>query len=789
MFLHNLRIIFRGFLKFKNPFITNLVGLSTGLASVILIYVWVNDELMFDKFHVNGNRLFQVMENQQQDGVTKTSGQTAPFLAQILNEEMSEVELAAVVTPPNFFPSFTLSTTDRNVKGVGKFVSKDFFNMFSYPLVAGHSTQLLENKSSIVLSESLAKKLFRSPEVSIGKSISWKIMGIEKETIVSGVYKDVPNNSSEQFDFVLTFDSFKELMGIKDGDVNWDSSAPFFTYLLVREGTNIDQLNNKIGDLLLQKSKNNQHRSLFIKQYTDNYLYGKYENGKEAGGRIEYVKLFSTIAVFILLIACINFVNLSTAQALRKIKDTGIKKIIGAQQRTLILQYLQEAFVITVLSFLFAFMVVKLVLPQFSLIAGKNLQLVPDGKTTIVFASLIFITSLAAGLYPALYLSRFSPMKGLKRQFNSSMGELWARGGLVVFQFSLSVIFIVFVWVVYKQIEFIQTKNLGYNKENIIYFEAEGKISANPEPIIAEITKIPGVSNVSSMLGGIVAKEEGGGMPGAVTYNGKKVTMNNSAVNYGLIELLGMEMKEGRAFSKDHASDVDKVIFNEAAIEALGVENPVGKIVDGGEVLGVVKDFHYQSLRETVKPYCFRMEPNATSTIMVKIQGGSEEQIIGELEKIYKSHNPGYVFNYSFLDSDYQQQYVAEKRVSVLSQYATILTIVISCLGLFGLVTFTTEKRGKEIAIRKVLGSSEAGVVMLLTNEFMKLVVIAALAALPVSYFIVNGWLGSFAYKIDLQWWYFAGAAATTILLSWLTVVSKSLKAAKTNPADALKSE
>ena len=788
MFTYNLRIIFRNLFRFKISFVTNFIGLSAGLTTVILIYLWVNDELMIDRFHEDRNRIVQVMEHQHQDGTINTSGNTADYLAQSLQEEFPEVEQAAVVTPPGFFLSFSISVSDRHVKGTGKFVSKDFFNIFSYPLVAGNNDQVLENKTNIVLSKSLAKKLFTKPESSLGKTVEWETMGIKREVIVSGVYHDLPASASEKFDFIVTFDSFKEVMGMKTGDNNWNNNGPFYTYLFLKKGTDISQFNNKLEKLLTQKSKNNQHRTLFIKPYSENYLYSNYENGNEAGGRIEYVIMFSTIAVFILVLACINFMNLSTAQAFKKMKDTGVRRIIGARQKALILQNLQEVFVVTVLSFILALVLVKILLPQFNVFAGKNLDLVLNPATLVVFSIMIILTALLAGGYPSWYLSRFNPAKALKGQFTTSLSELWARRGLVVFQFSLSVVFIVFVFVVYKQIEFIQTKNLGYNKENVLYFEAEGKTSENPEPIITAIKNISGIADASGMLGGIIVQANATGIPGTVEYNGKKVTMNNSAVNYGMMELLGLQMKEGRTFSRDFPSDTKKIIFNEAAVEALGIEDPVGKNIDGREVLGVVKNFHYESLHEPVKPYCFRME-NSTSVIMVKLQNGADKQVIRELEKVYKSFNPGYEFNYSYLDSDYQRQYAAEKKVSALAQCATGLAILISCLGLFGMVTFTTQKREKEIGIRKVLGSSEFAVVRLLSDEFMRLVSIAIVIALPVSYWIVTRWLDNYVFRIDLTWWYFAGAAATTISISWLTVVSQSIRAAKANPASILKAE
>ena len=789
MFKHNLLVIYRSFLRFKFTFIVNLVGLSSGLACTILIYLWVADELNFDKFHLNNERLFQVMEHQQENGMIKTAGHTADFLSAALAEEIPEIEYATVVTPPKFFPSLTVSASNTHVKGVAKFADRDFFNIFSYSLIQGNAGQVLTNKTNIVISESLAKNLFTTPENSIGKSLEWQLMDLKQEAIVSGVYKDVPANSSEQFDFVMPFDLFKDLIGIQRAELNWDNTAPFLTYVVVKEGIDINQLNDKMVGFLRRKSKNSAHRTLFLKPYTDNYLYGHYENGKETGGRIEYVILFSAISIVILLIACINFMNLSTARALRKMKETGIKRVIGAAQKTLVYQYLTEALVVTFLSTLIGILLVALILPKFNEVAGKNLALVFNSKMVLSLTVLIIATTFLAGSYPAFYLSGFSPARVLKGQFKSSAGELWARKGLVIFQFAISVILIVSVVVVYKQIEFVQTKNLGYDKENVLYFEVEGKVSQSAETFISELKRIPGVLNASSMLGTIVDSGDGGGTPGVVEWGGKKVTMHNSPVNYGLLELLGLKMKEGRTFSKDFASDAGKVIYNETAIEALGIVNPVGKVVEGREILGVVKDFHYQSLREFVKPYCFTLEPQSAITIMVKIQSGAAQQTIKELQNFYAAYNPGFVFNYTFLDKNYQALYVAESRVALLSRYAAGLTVVISCLGLFGLAAFTTEKRAKEIGIRKVLGSSELAVVFLLSSDFTKIVMISICIALPASYFITTYWLDNFAYSIELKWWYFLSAAVITLLISWLTVGLQTINAAKTNPVKMLRSE
>lgn len=789
MLKHNLLLTFRHFKRFKSTFIINLIGLSSGLACVILIYLWVNDELNFDQFHANDQHLYQVMEHQQKENTITTSGQTTDFLATSLVEEIPEIASSIVVTPPNFFPSFTLSTTDLHVKGMAKFADKNFFTVFSYDLIHGNAEQVLNEKTNAVISESLAKSLFGNSENSIGKSIEWQVMDIKKQVTISGVFKDVPLNSSERFDFVLTFDSFKDLMGSNGAPINWDSSAPFFTYVVTKDGADISQLDSKLSSFLKIKSKNNAHRTLFLKKYSDNYLYGTYENGKETGGRIEYINLFSIIAIFILLIACINFMNLSTAQALRRLKEVGIKKAIGAQRKTLIEQYLSEALVMTLLSAVIALLVVQLVLPSFNEMTGKLLTLSFDYKMIIALAIIVLITAFLAGSYPALYLSKFNPVTVLKGQFSSSLSELWARRGLVVFQFALSVIFIVSVMVVYKQIDYVQTKNLGFSKDNIILFETEGKVMQGTEAFLNEVKKLPNVVNASSMLGYFISSGEGGGMPGQIQYEGKSVTMNNSQVNYEVIELLGIQMKEGRTFSKDFETDKNKIIFNEAAIEALGIENPVGKVIDGREVLGVVKNFHYQSFHEEVKPHVFSLDPLAASAILVKIEAGTEKQSLSNLQNLYRSFNPGFTFNYHFLDQDFQKQYVAEQRVASLSKYFAGLAIVISCLGLFALASFTTERRGKEIGIRKILGSSEQQIVFLLSQDFTKMILVAIVIAMPLSYYITSSWLSDFAYRIELKWWYFAGAGCITLFVAWLTVSTQTLHAARMNPVTKLRSE
>jgi len=751
----------------------------------MLIYLWVNDELSFDKYHKNDSRLYEVMCNIKSEKGIDTKKDSPHILAEVLPSEMPEVEYAATATPDLFLPAFTLSGNDKKVKAVGKFASKDFFKIFSYNVIRGDESRLLSNKSAIVLSQSQAQILFRSADNAIGKTLAWDVAGIKKESIVTGVFKDVPVNSSEHFDFVLSFDAFKDIMGMGT-EPSW-SQEPFNTYLTLRQGADVDRFNAKLTRYMSAKSRD-ESRSFFLKPFSDNYLYSKYENGKQAGGRIEYVKLFSLIALFILIISSINFMNLSTAKAVKRVKEIGIKKAIGAGRRILILQYLGESLLMSFLSLIVAIAVVYLLLPQFNEITQKSLQLHFNSQICLALICIALFTGILSGLYPALYLSGFKPAIVLKGKFSNSITETLTRKGLVVFQFSLSIIFIVSVVVLYKQIAFVQNKNLGFDKNNVIYFDSEG--NAN-EAYLNEIQKIPSIQSASSMVGNLIGDKFSG--QAGINWHGKRIPVHSFGVNYGMIETLGIQMKEGRAFSKNFGSNNSELIINEATVAAMGLENPIGTIIKGHgnntQIIGVVKNFHFQSLHEQIEPMTFRIDNGGPSTIVAKIKQGKEKEALVSLEILNKKFNPGFNFNYKFLDQDYQALYTSERQVSILSRYFAGLSILISCLGLFGLAAFTAETRIKEIGIRKVLGSSVFGIVRLLSGEFTKMIFVAICIALPLSYLIAKNWLDGFAFRINLEWWYFYGAGIITISIALFTVSFQSVKAAMINPAKSLRSE
>ena len=788
MLRHNLILTFRSFKRYKSTFFINLIGLSSGLACALLIYLWVNDELSIDKFHEKDSQLFQVMEHKQQANDIWTDPSTSGLMAESLAEEMSEVEYATSTGDP--IEDITLSVDENNIRTNGQYVGRDFFNVFSYHLIQGDENQVLADKNSIVVSEDLAMKLFNTAENIIGKSVEFQY---EKQFLISGIFKTVPPNSSEQFDFVLSFELFKDKYPSVLEWYNESASA----YFILKPGTDINQFNNKIANYIEIKTNNEvTHRTPFLKRYSEKYLYNHYENGVQAGGRIEYVRLFSIIAIFILVIACINFMNLSTAKASRRLKEVGIKKAIGAGRKTLIFQYFGESMLMTFLSLLLSILLVVLFLPQFNQITGKQLTIDFDVTLILSVLGITLLTGLIAGSYPALYLSGFNPITVLKGKLNNSVGEIWARKGLVVFQFAISVMLIVSVLVVYEQIEYVQSRNLGYDKENIIWFKREGKLSEENhlETFLSEIRNIPGIVSASSI--GHSMTGHNWGVHG-FEWEGKdpndNTTFENVAVDFEMMETLGIAMKEGRTFSRDFSSENTKIIFNEAAIKHMGLKDPIGKIFtfwgDDKQIIGVAKDFHFESLHENIKPLMFTLWPECTNRFMAKLETGREKETLNRLQEFYQVYSLGFPLDYQFLDENYQALYAAEQRVSTLSRYFAGIAILISCLGLFGLAAFTAERRLKEIGIRKILGASDFGIVRLLSGDFTKMVLVAIVIALPISYFIAQRWLEDFAFSIDLEWWYFAGAGLLALLIAWFTVGLQTVKAARINPVECLKDE
>lgn len=796
MFRHNLLITYRNFLRYKSSFFINLIGLSSGLAAVLLIYLWVYDELSFDKFHEKTERLYQVMTNHQEgQGRMDTSENCSDLLAPSIINDLSDVE--NVVSIARWAPEI-LTAGETTIKTEGLLAGEDFFNVFSYRLLQGDKNQVLKNKHDIVISDELAHKLFHTADNLVGKEILVIDEQYAGTFIVSGIFQKT-RNSSMVFDYLLTNALFLDRR--PPSYIGWHSNG-VEVYLTLKDRTDVSLFNQKINKLYRSKMEDligKEHPEwigdMFVEKYADRYLYNRWENGVRAGGRIDYVVLFSTIALFILIIACINFMNLTTARASKRSKEIGIKKSIGVRRGTLVYQYLSESILVAYLSLIIAMGLMVLFLPQFNLITGKQLTLQLDTRLILGTFLLTSITGVIAGSYPAFYLSGIKAVEVLKSKLTISMATLVARRGLVVFQFCISILLIVSVVVVYQQIHFVQSKNLGYKKENVLTFPVEGNLNKKLEPFTDAVRNLRGVENASYIQGEVTNFNNfsAGHSWESQQPDKEKIEFTHAHVGYDFIETMGIEMKEGRSFSAKFTNEESKVILNETAIKVMGLSDPVGKrVIFRGkerEIIGVTKDFHVQSLYKKIMPMGLLCTPEDVSSILVKIQAGTTQQTIAELEKLYHTFNPGSPFNFEFANDEYQALYIAEQRVSSLSYYFAGIAILISCLGLFGLASFTAERRIKEIGIRKILGCSELGIVRMLSGDFTKMVLIAIIIALPLSYFLANQWLESFAYRIDLQWWFFVSAGLAALIIAWITVGLQTVKAARTNPAESLKME
>jgi len=796
------KIAWRNFIRDKQFSTLNLLGLSTGLACVILIYLWVNDELSIDKFNSNDSRLYQVLKkNKDGTGNIRVGENTQGLLALSMAKELPEVEFSTCVKKQR--ETGILSLDNKKIKTNAAFVGKDFFNVFSYKLIRGNQKDAISDNMGILLSDIVALKLFNTVDV-VGKTVDWNLkdeVDFSNVYHITGVFKAPPSNASDQFEILFPFDLYAAKNAGGMGDVTFWGSNMASTYLLLKPSTNINAFSNKIKDFTRAKLKSlyassdlDQYEGdLFIQKYSDRYLYNNYVNGVQSGGRIEYVKLFSIIAIFILIIACINFMNLSTAKASRRVKEVGIKKIVGATRWSLIFQYISESMLMTFASLIFAAIIAILLLPAFREITGKDMNLQFSTSIVLSIVSIALITGLISGSYPAFYLSRFKPVSILKGKLQISSGESWIRKGLVDFQFAISVILIVSVVVVYQQMKFIQAVNLGYNKDNIIRFTNDDNLQGNLSTFITELKKIPGVVNASNVDGDLIGNYSHAG--GGIEWKGKDPDLHieyyGNSADAGFFETMNLQMAEGRAFSRDFA-DSSSVIFNESAIAAMGLKDPVGKIVSlwgqKKQIIGIVRDYHFQSLYKKIGSAFFTYSPNNPTTV-ARIKAGTEKQTIAAIKNLYNKYNTGLDFNYAFLDDDYDKLYSSEQRVAILSRYFAGIAILISCLGLFGLAAFTAQKRQKEIGIRKVIGASVSSVVTMLSKDFLTLVCLALLIAIPISWWAANEWLQSFAYRININPLIFVITAISVVLITIATISFQSIKAAIANPVKSLRSE
>ena len=780
----------RNLWKNKGFSFINVMGLALGIGCSLLIMLWVNDEYGVDAFHKNGSRLYSVYERQNHDGQWSAFHGTPGIMADEMKRVLPQVQYA---TNWAWNDLSTFEANNKIIKETGNYAGADFFKMFSYPLLEGNAIKALETPSDITISKKMAEDFFGSPAEAIGKTLRWQ----NKEDFkVTAVFDNVPPNSTAQFDYVLNWQTF---LNHNEWAKEWGNNGPP-CYILLREGTDGAAFENKIVRFLDKYNKEQTPRDyirLGIQRYADIYLHSNFDkNGHIAGGRIQYVQLFSIVAIFILLIACINFMNLTTARSVKRAKEIGVRKVVGAVRSSLIRQFIGEALLIVLLSATVALIIVMLVLPAFNQLTAKHIS-IPFNSASfwLSIGGLLLVTGFISGSYPALYLSSFHPLRVLKGTLKFGTGALWFRKGLVVFQFMLSIILIIGTIVISKQVHYIQSVNLGYDRENLIYIPLEGDLTAKYGIFKTQALNMPGIKSVTRMSQNPTQIENG---TGGVAWEGKDpnsgIEFTWSKVGYDFTKTLNTQIARGRDFSKDFPTDSVGYILNETALKITAYKEPIGKPFTfwqkKGTIIGIIKDFHFNSLHEAIHPLVLNLGENLEwGEALVRTERGKTKQALESLEQICKQLNPKFPFTYKFSDEEYAKLYKSEQLVGQLANCFAFLAILISCLGLLGLVIFAAEQRTKEFGIRKVLGASPIRLFNLLSKEFLVLVFIALIVASPLAWLAMNKWLDNYAYRVTISWWMFAIAGVAAIFIALVTVSFQAIKAAIANPVKSLRTE
>jgi len=763
----------------------NILGLAFGICSALLIFLWVNDELEYDYFHANANRLYRVMENQRYtDGRIYTFAATPGPMAPFIKEKYPEIEKATRFT---WEVNNLMQVDDKTFYEMGRYVDQDFVEMFSFPFIKGNMATALKDKNSVVITEKMAKKYFGEEE-PIGKVL---LMNTKRSFTVTGVLKDIPRNSSLQFEYLLPFEVF------------WDENTWLHewgnnnirTFLLLREGTDRENFAAKFkSEIGSHQEKSNVE--LFIQPQAEAYLYGDFENGVQSGGRIESVKIFFVVAVFVLVIACINFMNLSTAQATKRAKEVGLRKVIGAVPSQLFRQFMGESFVTVCVSAVLALLFAVLLIPVFNEITGKALTLnLLDGRLLMIFGIIIVFTAFVAGSYPALFISEFKPVQVLKGQLKSGSRAALFRKVLVVVQFSMSIILIISTTVVFRQMNFMQNRDIGFVRENVFYLWMEGDVRPKLETFRTRLLAQPGIESVTSASQ--IPIDIGNSTVG-VEWEGKdpneKILFSNINVDFEFIQAMKMNMKEGRPFDRSRISDTSNYIVNEKAAEKFGFKNGVADqdltMWDRkGKIVGVVKDFNFGSLHSAVDPLILRMDAKETYCLLVRVKPNETEAGLRSTEILWKEYAPGYPFKYTFLNQNWEDFYKTEAQRGKVFNTLAILSIFISCLGLFGLSAFSAERRTKELGIRKALGASMPGLIRLMGKEFTVLVLFAAAVGCPFGWYLMTQWLETYAYHVDVGYLTLIMAAVVCLVISLVTISYHSVKVAASDPVKSLRYE
>ncbi len=793
------KIAWRNLWKNRTFTVLNLGGLTISLAACLIIFFWASDELNYDTAGSNADRVFRVaLTLQAKDQPDKQFALTAAPLAPVLVKDFPEIEKAIRIS---FNGVLIRNKNDHFYTNKFIYTDPDFFDVFGFSLLRGNPHTALNETNSAVLSESMARKCFGTTD-AIGKTLVYNDTVLIK---ITGIMRDLPATSHFTADIICSF-KYLELSSDNNGLNNWWNDN-YYTYVLLKNPAVAGSLQNRIANIM-HKYNAKQNAELgfegihFLQPLKSIHLYSNLRNEINANGSISSLRIFIGIAVFLLVVACINYINLTTATSFKRAKEIGMRKVAGADFVQLITQFLTESVLIAIIGLLLAIGLAAVCLPFFNRMANTGISIASHLSLTLslLLVGFAVVLGVISGLYPALYLSQIQPVKAFKSRGESNRGMLSLRKVLVVFQFSLSIILIVATIVALQQLHYMQSIDLGMNQEQILTI---------PFQDYGESLKVPVLKQEFERKGSIESVTSSSTIPGQTLNNivvlpegvpsNKTQSMSTLVVDYDFIRTYKLGMRSGRAFSKDFGGDSSAYILNETAVKDLGwtPENAIGKNFDWGlgkkgKVIGVVKDFHFNSLQSKITAVVMHIMPVASGWygyMSVRMRPGNMKANIRSLQDSWDAILPGHPFQYFFADESYNKQYQGEQRLSNLSMTFSMLTVFISCLGLFGLVMVAIGQRTKEIGIRKVLGASVAGITTLLSKDFLKLVAVSILIASPVAWWMMNRWLADFAYRISIGWWVFALAALLAVLIALITISFQTIRAAMANPVKSLRTE
>jgi len=776
MIKNYITIAWRNIIASKVLSLLNILGLTSGLFCFLLIYLWISSENSINKYHANIDQLYSIYLTSS-DGPAFGYG-TSSLLYKELKIKVPEIEKVTAMS--NYSRKSTFATGNKVLKQNGKFVSEDYFDMFSFNILEGNVSKALNAPNQIAISKEMAELFFGNSKSAIGQTLTYEN---SKELKIATVFELSSESTTEKSDYYLSFES---LFNDNPWMYEWKNLGSY-TYVQLTKETDVDQLEQKLKSFLKDYDLDLEIR---FQPYADSYLYADIEKGE---GKIIYLRLFGIIAFLIILIASINFMNLASAGYMKRAKEIGVRKVLGAGKTSLITQFLGEATLLSLTSLFLALVLILFALPVFNQITDKNIDLLnlPISTWIMVFV-IALLTGILSGSYPAFLLSSFRITDVFKKKIETSSSTNWIRKALVVFQFTISVVFISGMIIISKQINFVQHKNIGFDRENLLAITLSKDLQNNYDAFKSGALQISGVTSVTKTshipLGDYGTSPE-------VIWNSK--TADDDALFTGMVasadfvSTYGVELLQGRELVHNNPKNIEYLI-NETAMNKMKMEIPIGQPLsfwgNPGTIVGVVKDFHFGSLKESIFPMIIRSEGYSEFNIaFVKYNSGIEKQTLAALEQLHTNLNPAFPFEYQFIDQEYDKLYKSESIFYKLSIFFSILAILISCLGLLGLVIFTAEQKTKEIGIRKVLGASVFAVTSLIIRDFLKLILVGVAIGTPISWYFMTKWLEDYEYRINMPWWVFGGTAVLIIIISVLTVSFEAIKAAIANPIKSLR--